>query len=259
MSAWQATRETWDRDVRAALGYARTAVAALVVTGGVRLFQLVVANWQVALLDDVRAGAGSADRLELCDTLATAGSAAEIGMLFVVAGVFLYWLSRTIRVARALSPTPLRWSQGEAVWGFFVPFLNLVRPYQVIRDLFDQLAPDAVPEPAPQVRFEGAAGYRSLPVVQAPPPLPVPHASIGLWWALFLVQRFVGYTMPPAAGAAAVSQSVLQLGMIVELVAIACVVLAVLVVRAVAGRLAERHRRVSHASDEELEAWGIPS
>jgi hypothetical protein len=41
-------------------------------------------------------------------------------------------------------------------------------------------------------------------------------------------------------------------------VAVAAAGLAVYVVQALQGRLEERYRRVSYASDEELQAWKIP-
>ncbi len=75
---------------------------------------------------------------------------------------------------------------------------------------------------------------------KAPPPRTLPHASIGAWWGLFVAERLVA-----------------RFGVFSEVLAIGAAVLAVLVVRAVQGRLEERHRRVHHASDEELEAWGL--
>ncbi len=192
----------------------------------------------------------------MSDELAAAGAAGMIGMLVITAVLFLCWLSRTVSVARALSPTSIRWSASDAVWGFIIPFVSLVRPYQVVRDLHDQLDPDAVPEPAPRPRLDGA-GYRDVPMEKAPPPRTLPHASIGAWWALFIFDPILDRFGGAAAYSGAEIQSALRVGIGSDAVAIGGALLAVLVVRAVEGRLAERYRRVRHASDEELEAWGI--
>jgi hypothetical protein len=257
MRQWREAREAWERDVQVTQGRARAAVGALVVTAGVRVFQIAVAAWQIALLDGVRAGVGSQECLEVSDALAQVGRIAAFVMLPVTAALFLRWLSRALRVGRAVSTTGIGWSPREAVWSFFLPVISIVRPYHVIRDLHDQLAPDAVPEPAARPRFDGAGDYRSVPLEKAPPPVTLPHASIGAWWALFIVHQLLGNIGGPSSGAAATAQSSLKLGAFVEVVAIAAALLAVLVVRALTGRLAERYRRVRHASDEELEAWGI--
>ena len=126
------------------------------------------------------------------------------------------------------------------MWSFFIPIVSFYRPYQVLRDVHDQLEPDGVPEPAPRPRLDGSGGYRSVAMEKAPPPRTLPHAFIGAWWALFIAERIVS-----------------SFGLVSEVLAIGAALLAVLVVRSVEARLEERHRRLHHASDEELEAWGL--
>ena len=58
-------------------------------------------------------------------------------LLYLATGVlFLVWLSKAYAGNR-VDPTKLHHSRGWAVGSWFVPFLNLFRPYQVVRDLRD--------------------------------------------------------------------------------------------------------------------------
>jgi hypothetical protein len=193
----------------------------------------------------------------LSQQLLSSGLLFQTGLHVLTAVLFLMWLAKSINVARELGISPpLAWTASDACWGFFIPFINFVRPYQVIRDLHDRLAPDGVPEPAPKPRADGVGGYRRVELIKAPPPAPLPHASIGAWWALYLF----GGSLPRLAalllGGPRAAQSrlfvVAPFGM-----EVLSAVLAVLVVRAIDGRLAERHRRLHHASDEELTEWGV--
>jgi Domain of unknown function (DUF4328) len=257
MKAWNEAREAWARDAGVTEGRARAAAAALLLIGGVKAFQIAVAAWQIELLADARAGSFARESLELSDQLSAAGAVAQLVLVGITALLFLSWLSRTVRAARAVSTTPIRWSPSDAVWGFIIPFVSFVRPYQVIRDLHDQLDPGGVPEPAPRPRLDGSGGYRSVAVERAPPPRTLPHASIGAWWGLFIAAQLIGRTSGYAESGAAELQTSLRVGIVAEVIAVGAALLAVSVVRAVQGRLAERFRRVTNASDEELEAWEI--
>jgi hypothetical protein len=243
--------------VRIADGRARAAVVALLLTAGVRVFAIGVDAWRIALLDRVREGSVERASLDASEQLADVGLFSSLGVTAIAALLFLSWLSRTMRVADRLSATSVRWTPAEAVKGFFLPVVGIVRPYLVLRDLYDQLEPDAVPEPAPRPRLDGTGGYRDVPLQAAPRPRALPRASIGAWWALFLAGMVAtGLGGSEGSGPAQIQAS-LRVGIEGEALVIAGTLLAVLVVRAVAGRLVERYRRVRYASDEELEAWGI--
>ncbi len=226
MSDWSGVRGDWDRDVREARSRANWATGALVAT-------VIVSCYQIAVFAGLSYGLWT-------PTLIEVGVMAELSILLATAVLFLRWLHRVVTLTRTISTYPLRWTPSAAVWSFFIPFVSFYRPYQVLRDVHDWLDPEAVPEPAPRPRLDGSGGYRSVPMDRAPPPRTLPHASIGLWWGLFIATRFLG-----------------SFGAVSQVVMIVAMAVAVLVVRAIEGRLEERYRRVSFASDEELEAWGV--
>jgi hypothetical protein len=139
-----------------------------------------------------------------------------------------------------------------------MPLVNLARPYQVLRDLRDRLAPEGVPEPAPRPRLDGAAGYRKVEFEKAPPPAKLPHAFIGAWWALYLLGALVqrGATSSTTHGALELISS-RKMSVAADVIEIGSTLLAILVVTAISARVTERQRRLRHATDEELTSWGI--
>lgn len=226
MDDWTRRRAEWDEGCRVASSRARLAIVALVATAASRTFVFGM------------------DALSEPRVMAL-GQVVELGLVVLTTIAFLRWLARMVSLASAMSRLPLRWNASTAVWSFFMPIVSLWRPYQVIRDLHALLAPDAVPEPAPQPVLDGSGGYREIPMKAPPPRLAVPSVSIGAWWAAFLAARTLdnaATTGMDAFGA---------------LLTVASAALAVFLVRAIDGRLAERHRRLHHASDAELEAWHL--
>lgn len=226
MADWTRRRAEWDDGRRDASSRARFAIYALAATAACRAFVF------------------AADALAEPEVMAV-GQLVELALIVLTTIAFLRWLARMVSLASAMSRLPLRWSASTAVWSFFMPIFSLWRPYQVIRDLYALLAPDGVPEPAPQPVLDGSGGYREIPMKAPPPPLALPSVSIGAWWGAFLAAR----TLDNAATTGMDAFGALLTG--------ASAALAVFLVRAIDGRLAERHRRLHHASDAELEAWHL--
>ncbi len=87
--------------------------------------------------------------------------------LFVATAVaFLAWLFQARVNLRAFGTRRPSYSRGWVVWGFLVPLVNLFRPYQVIREIWQASAPES----------HDAFNWRSLPVSRLLP----------AWWALFV-------------------------------------------------------------------------
>ena len=259
MSISSQARRTRNKGVKAARSRGKAAVVALIVTAVVRAYMASVAAWQVSLLGDVQRGVVQNGTLALSDTLFTAGAVMQLVMLLITGVLFLRWLAQMVNTARDLQVSPpLAWTASQAVWGFFIPFVNLARPYQVLRDLHDVLAPDGVPEPAPRPRLDGASGYRKIEMEVPPPPAKLPHASIGAWWAFYVIGGLVewGASSMDEKGIAALVSSRTS-SIISDAFDIVSAGLAIMVVVAISARLVERQRRLRHASDQELTSWGI--
>lgn len=98
---------------------------ALVVVNLLRL-DLVnrIASGQLVTLDEARAS----------DSLVSGVALASVGV-YVLAGIaVLVWLHRVVRNNQSLGERYLRFSPGFAIGCWFIPFANLVLPYQAVRE-----------------------------------------------------------------------------------------------------------------------------
>jgi hypothetical protein len=87
--------------------------------------------------------------------------------------VFLMWIYRADKNLRSLRAAGLSFTPGWAVGWFFVPFMNLFRPYQVVSEIWK--ASD------PKVDTTDDTSWKA--VATAP--------IVGCWWVLFLISTFV--------------------------------------------------------------------
>lgn len=89
--------------------------------------------------------------------------------LFIVTGiVFLVWIYRANRNARALGAEGMQFTPGWSVGWYFVPIMSLWKPFQVMREIWQASA-----QPG---NWQG---------VQTPP-------LVGWWWALYLASQILG-------------------------------------------------------------------
>lgn len=96
------------------------------------------------------------------DTRQQAIGVAQFVLYLVTAVVFLTWVHRANRNARALGAKDMRFTPGWAVGWYFVPIMSLWRPFQAMREIWQA--------------SEQPGNWQS---VQTPP-------LVGWWWTLFL-------------------------------------------------------------------------
>jgi hypothetical protein len=109
------------------------------------------------------------------DALANANDARQqaIGiaqlLLFIVTGiVFLTWIYRANRNARALGAQGMRFTPGWTVGWFFVPIMSLWKPFQAMREI-----------------WQASVQPGNWQAVTTPP-------LIGWWWAIYIINLFLG-------------------------------------------------------------------
>lgn len=132
---------------------------------------------------------------------------------FFISGVtFLRWFHRAVSKANALGNGPPE-SASSAVWSFFIPFVNLVAPYQIMKALWQASAPR-----------QGAGSGWIVP----------------LWWSVWIGNSIFGsisVLLSRSAGhdarALVTSTNVVA---VVQVVNISAAVLAILVVRGLTAR-----------------------
>jgi hypothetical protein len=221
---------------------AQIAVFLLVASIVTALLSPLVSYIQVWLPDAFPAGAEA-------DAPASADDASGllIGLLFIGAGLsiiavyaatvvaFVMWIHRAYSNLTALGNPKegLEYSPGWAIGGFFIPFVNLVVPYRVVREIWVKSDP--------VIRSEQDWMFSSSP--EAP-------GLIKLWWAFWLLSNFANNILFRIAGEAETPEALLWEGHLSAGVAVLEIIAAVLAIRVVRGidrRQEERSRHVTFA------------
>lgn len=97
----------------------------------------------------------------------------QVGLFITCAIVFLMWFHRAHKNLKAGGLNDLKYTPGWAVGGFFVPILNLVRPYQVMKEVW--------------TGSEHLSGDDWANPWKADSPAPL----VGWWWALLLISTCI--------------------------------------------------------------------
>jgi hypothetical protein len=253
--------EGLSEDVRLVSSRSRLAALGLGLIAALHVYSLVVRWWRGDILQQlVHSAAPAHDSIVLSRHLVNAGVYGGVALQLIVAVAFLSWLHALIRVANRLG-AEVGFSPGQAVGSFFIPFVNLLRPYSVMTDVHGALAPELVSEPSNLARADQADGYRSITPTPAEPQVALPNAFVGVWWgtylAMFLVSRAAAANF--SSEGRAIDQAIFTNNtmMVSNLFALISAAVAVRMVRAVSARLLERHRRVRYSSLEDLRYDGI--
>lgn len=106
------------------------------------------------------------------------GIATIQSVIYLLTGIgFLMWFHRSHKNLPSLGAEELVYSPGWAVGGFFVPFLNLVRPYQVAKEVFKASHPS-------EWSLSSSSDWKQ---VQVP-------STIKAWWTFLLLANISEYT-----------------------------------------------------------------
>lgn len=118
---------------------------------GLCIAAVILVGLQVAL--DLLTAAGCVATLTLPDgvawlSLIASGVASVLsGLLYVAAVVvFMCWIYRATANLDALGSPNLRLNPSSAVWAFFIPIVNMVRPHQVMALIWTDSQPATVNE-----------------------------------------------------------------------------------------------------------------
>jgi hypothetical protein len=146
------------------------ATAALAIVIAVQ-FARVAAQWSVIdFIDGVKPGiAVDTERARQVDANVQAVAAVHLLAFAVATVAFLAWFHRAAANLRDAGLKHMEFGPGWAIGGFFVPFLNLVRPAQVMKEVW-----------AGTTFLAGRArvsSWKRAPGTQA----------IGWWWGLYLL------------------------------------------------------------------------
>lgn len=208
----------------------RAVSISLVVIIVIDVIAVVFDYLQIQLLTRVQAG----ELITEAEAMANDSRQAMIGIIYVImfivtAVLFCVWIHRAHKNLPSLGAEGLKYSPGWAVGGFFVPILNLFRPYQVTREIWK--ASD------PSVDVNDGLAWQNT---DASP-------IIILWWIMFLVSGFIGYFLMRASLTAETIGELLtvsKLTLATDIVDIPAAFLAILVVRTIGHRQKQKSQRL---------------
>lgn len=100
-----------------------------------------------------------------------------VGLLVLLVSIptivmFCVWMFRVSKNARALGAREMRFDAGWAVASFFIPILNLFRPYQAVKEIELASTPDAGPLDWQRRK---------------------PSGIVSTWWAFWIIGGIINY------------------------------------------------------------------
>jgi len=187
------------------------------------LFSVVMIAFPDAQMD-----LGDGDQMHF--GLAFIGLVAILEILLRIATIifFLIWEYRAFSNLSALKARDLEFSPGWAVGWWFIPFANLVKPFQAVRELWNESDSD----------FDEETGFLNTS--------PGTPEIVGFWWAAFLLSnissRLVDATIDSNSGnPSATFPFVLLVAGILQIVAAA---LAIVIVKNITQRQENRFAKI---------------
>lgn len=170
---------------------------------------------QHSLLASIRDGVEvSAQRADANDGRQAMIGIAQIVVFLATAIVWLFWLHRAYANLRLVGSRKTELTPGWAVGYWFIPFVNLVRPYLTTAELW---------------RRSAEHNARELPVAKAP-------SLIGGWWIIYLGTGALGRTFSSLMRNAKTASDYItatDIGMVGDAVGVVSCILAIMVVQGI--------------------------
>jgi hypothetical protein len=187
---------------------------------------------QYNLLNSALAGAEiTQSAAEANDTFYGIAGFLQVTAFILTAVFFLMWLYRAHKNLVPLGSSNLQYSPKWAVGGFFVPFLNLVRPYQVAKEIFQNSIP-------PEDSFIFSNSDYKAPS----------ENIIKNWWGSFIIMSFAGNFAGRYYMRAESIQEILSatnVNMVADCLSVVAAILAIKMVKSIDSLQLNRHQSIS--------------
>ena len=193
---------------------AREIITIFFVLIGLTVINSASLIWQYMLLDDVVKNPSNIDEelLTLSDNVRSVVAIANLICLIISVIYFIRWFRRAYYNLHQLPEARPDYSEGWAAGAWFVPFLNLVRPYQIMKEIWEG--------------SQRAVAHR-LGVMEG-------TGFIGLWWAAHLISNIYSNIVTRISNNAATAEDLMsahRLELIGDVLSIIATVLAIQLIR----------------------------
>lgn len=165
---------------------ARVAATLMYITVASSILLIYLYWTQISALDGSMAIDDISDMSAM--QLLAVGTLGDLLVLIVSVITFLMWFHRAHKNLSLGGLYGMSYTPGWAVGGFFVPFLNFVRPYSVMKEVSmgsTYLAQRVDEGVEPETELGETGGDVLWTTVE-------PDPAVQLWWACFLIQGVLG-------------------------------------------------------------------
>lgn len=184
-------------------------------------------EWRVIRSLELSADAVSATTVSRADDVrVVAACASAVGLLAAIVGLAT-WSHQAYRTASSRNRALLRYSPGWALGGWFVPIVNLVRPKQVVDDLWRA--------------SEARDDHREYPRIAL---------SVHVWWALWVAGFVLRLAGRPPSGSTDLGG--LRSALVISAAASATALAATVVATVITWRIIDRQRRLATCADPDV-------
>ncbi len=151
---------------------AKQIISVFYIVIGLSVLNMGSLYWQYLLLTDAQSHPDSADmsKIETSDLLQLSIGIATIVIAILNIVFFIMWFRRAYNNLHALQNSYATMGEGWAAGGWFIPIMNWVRPYQIMKEIWQ----------GTQKALTHKLGE------------PKSNSLIGIWWALYLIMSIYG-------------------------------------------------------------------
>ena len=144
----------------------KTATIILIIIAVLNIVMLISEALQIGLLKRIQIGDFTNSEAESNDL--RQGILAFIYLAFIITSIvtFILWFRRAYNNLHQLS-TRMEYGEGWAAGAWFVPFMNLVRPYKIMKELYVT---------SNKILIEKVDNYKPL----------ISTSIVGLWWTIYI-------------------------------------------------------------------------
>jgi len=153
---------------------ARIAIIVLALIAAISLIAFISDYFEYELLTRIAVGSNYTE-LEADSNDARQGIIGIFQVILAIVSIFTFlnWFRRAYGNLHRMNIPNLEYSEKMTIWSFMIPFINLVRPFQIAKEIATETR-GKIASIKGEV-FNSRGSY-----------------ILGIWWALFLISRFMG-------------------------------------------------------------------
>lgn len=146
---------------------------AFAVLAAIDVLSIILGLYQNNALSDYDSGGGVTDEdIEMLDSLTMGLGIIQFICIIVVIVLFIKWFRRAYGNLIRLQ-VPMEYNESKAVWGYFIPFINWIRPIKTAKEIFIKTQ-EAIKTYEASLSIDRNTGF------------------ISIWWIVYIADGVIG-------------------------------------------------------------------